>query len=132
MSLPLDFEGKHGKNEVFRLRKSLYVLKQLSRAWFGRFGKAVISHGYSQSQADKTMFYKHSNEGKIVILIIYVDDIILTGDDTTELERLKKVLANDFEIKDLGPLKYFLGMEFAISKKSICVSQRKYVLSFIK
>ena len=78
------------------------------------------------------MFFKHSTEGKIVILIVYVDDIILTGDDSNELKRLKKVLACEFEIKDLGALKYFLGMEFARSKKGICVSQRKYVLSFIK
>ena len=68
------------------------------------------------------MFFKFSKEGKSAILIVYVDDIILTGDDSMELERLKKVLANDFEIKDLGTLKYFLGMEFARSKKGLFVS----------
>ena len=54
------------------------------------------------------MFYKHSREGKIAILIIYVNNIILTRDDNVELERLKKKLADDFKIKDLGSLKYFL------------------------
>ena len=78
-----------------------------------------------------TLFFKHSSAGKIAILIVYVDDIILTGDDSAELERLKMVLACEFEIKDLGPLKYFLGMEFARSKKGICVSQRKYVLDLL-
>ena len=68
---------------------------------------------------------------KIAILIVYVDDIIFTGDDSIELEGLKKVLANDFEIKDLGTLKYFLGMEFARSKKGLFVSQRKYVLDLL-
>ncbi|RVX14701.1 Retrovirus-related Pol polyprotein from transposon RE2 [Vitis vinifera] len=65
------------------------------------------------------------------MLIVYVDDIILTGDDSLELERLKKVLTREFEIKDLGPLKYFLGMEFARSRKGIFISQRKYVLDLL-
>lgn len=68
------------------------------------------------------MFFKHSCEGKIAILIVYVDDIILIGDDSLEIERLKGLLAWDFEIKDLGTLKYFLGMEFARSRKGIFVS----------
>ena len=86
MELPSGFEGNIDKNKVCRLRKSLYGLKQSPRAWFERFGKVVKSHGYSQSQADHTMFYKHSNEGKVAILIDYVAEIILTGDDSVEFE----------------------------------------------
>lgn len=78
------------------------------------------------------MFYKHSREGKIVVLIVYVDDIILIGDDNPKLERLKKALTREFEIKDLGPLKYFLGMEFARSKKGIFISQKKYILDLLR
>ena len=63
---------------------------------------------------------------------IHVDDIILTGDYEEELVRLKKLLAKEFEIKDLGYLKYFLGMEVARSRKGIYVSQRKYVLDLLK
>ncbi|KAL6351421.1 hypothetical protein AAG906_035213 [Vitis piasezkii] len=74
------------------------------------------------------MFYKHSNEGKVAILIAYVDDIVLIGDDCNELEKLKGKLAEEFEIKDMGALKYFLGMEFSRSKEGIFVNQRKYVL----
>ncbi|RVW84709.1 Copia protein [Vitis vinifera] len=77
------------------------------------------------------MFYKHSNEGKVVILIVYVDDIVLTGDDCNELEKLKGKLAEEFEIKDLGGLKYFLGMELLGLKKGIFVNQRKYVLDLL-
>ena len=83
------------------------------------------SYGYCQSQADHTIFHRHSREGKVAILIVYVDDIILTGDDFEELKRLKKRLVTDFKIKDLGALKYFLGMEFARSKEGIFVNQRK-------
>ena len=77
------------------------------------------------------MFYKHSREGKIVVLIVYVDDIILTSDDSLELERLKKALIREFEIKDLGPLRYFLSMEFSRSKKGIFISQRKCILDLL-
>ena len=64
-------------------------------------------------------------------MIVYVDDIILTGDDSAELKRLKERLADEFEIKDLGALKYFLRMEFARSKEGIFVNQRKYVLDLL-
>ena len=77
------------------------------------------------------MFYKDNKDGKIAILIVYVDDIVLIGSDKEELERLKRRLAMEFEIKDLGALKYFLAMEFARSKEGIFVNQRKYVLDLL-
>ena len=72
----------------------------------------------SQSQADHTLFYNHSSNDKLAILIVYVDDIIFTRDNLAKLERLKKFFAKEFEIKDLGTLKY-LGMEFGRSKEGI-------------
>lgn len=63
--------------------------------------------------------------------IVYVDDIVLTGDDCDELAKLKKKLAEEFEIKDLGALKYFLGMEFARSREGIFVNQKKYVIDLL-
>ena len=77
------------------------------------------------------MFYKHSKHCKIAILILYVDDIVLIGSNKEELERLKRRLAVEFEIKDLGALNYFLGMEFARSKEGIFVNQHKYVLDLL-
>ena len=99
---------------------------------FERFTKAVKKFGYSQCQADHTLFVKHSTEGKITIIIVYVDDIILTGDNEYEISNLKMCLAHEFEIKDLGNLKYFLEMEVARSKRGIVVSQQKYVLDLLK
>lgn len=110
ISLPPGIERKIGQGKVCKLNKSLYGLKQSPRAWFEHFGTTVKGHGYQQSQADHTMFYRHSPDGKIAILIVYVDDIKLTGSsDSEELGRLKRKFADDFEIKDLGLLKYFLG-----------------------
>ncbi|RVW83047.1 Retrovirus-related Pol polyprotein from transposon RE1 [Vitis vinifera] len=68
----------------------------------------------------------------MAILIVYVDDIILSGNDMEELRKLKKYLSEEFEVKDLGNLKYFLGMEVARSRKGIVVSQRKYILDLLK
>lgn len=83
-------ETSSGKEKVCRLRKSPYVLKQSPRAWFDKFTSAVIKQGYSQCQADHTLFVKVSTKKKIVVLIVYVDDTILTGDDEEELLCLKK------------------------------------------
>ncbi|CAN1815372.1 Retrovirus-related Pol polyprotein from transposon TNT 1-94, partial [Linum perenne] len=116
---------------VCRLRKALYGLKQSPRAWFERFTKVVKAGGYYQCQTDHTMFVKHAGSGKISILIVYVDDIVITGDDEEEITSLKKQLAKEFELKDLGELKYFLGIEVARSKKGIVLSQRKYILDLL-
>ncbi|KAK2452382.1 putative mitochondrial protein [Trifolium repens] len=132
MDIPPGFETSENANKVCKLKKSLYGLKQSPRAWFDRFTKVVKKSGYIQCQTDHTMFLKQSPSGKKAILIVYVDDIVLTGDHEEEIKRLKSLLAKEFEIKDLGNLKYFLGMEVARSKKGISVSQRKYVLDLLK
>ena len=115
-----------------KLRESLYGLKQSPRAWFDKFAKAVKKFGYLQGQSDHTLFVKHSSKGKVAILIVYVDDIILTGDHVEELKSLKIVLVREFEIKDLGNLIYFLGMKVARSSFGISVTQKKYVLDLLK
>ena len=125
MSSPPGFE-EPGSNRVCKLIKSLYGLKQSPRAWFERFSKALKAEGYTQGLSDDTMFFKHQG-GKKAILIVYVDDIILTGDDIEEISRIKGTLAATFEVKDLGEMKYFLGMEVARSKKGIYISQRIYI-----
>ncbi|RVW24010.1 Retrovirus-related Pol polyprotein from transposon RE2 [Vitis vinifera] len=131
MDIPAGLETTSNFNKVCRLRKSLYGLKQSPRAWFERFTKVVKGYGLVQCQSDHTLFVKHFPEGKLAIIIVYVDDIILTGDHEEKIDLLKKLLTKEFEIKDLGNLKYFLGMEIARSKKGIAVSQRKYVLDLL-
>ncbi|RVW52456.1 Retrovirus-related Pol polyprotein from transposon RE1 [Vitis vinifera] len=131
MDIPVGLETTSNFNKVCRLRKSLYGLKQSPRAWFERFTKVVKGYGFVQCQSNHTLFVKHFPEGKLAIIIVYVDDIILTGDHEEKIDLLKKLLTKEFEIKDLGNLKYFLGMEIARSKKGIAVSQRKYVLDLL-
>ena len=99
MELPPGLETPANYRKVCKLEKSLYGLKQSPRAWFDKFTKTV-QHGYSQCQTDHILFVKFSTENRIAILIVYVDDIILTGNHEEELDRLKTLLAKEFEIKD--------------------------------
>ncbi|RVW89138.1 Retrovirus-related Pol polyprotein from transposon RE1 [Vitis vinifera] len=132
MEIPPGFEESMAKNQVCKLQKSLYGLKQSPRAWFDRFTKAVLKLGYKQGQANHTLFVKKSHAEKMAILIVYVDDIILSGNDMEELQKLKKYLSEEFEVKDLGNLKYFLGMEVARSRKGIVVSQKNTYSIFLR
>ena len=130
MEAPPGFSHGFGKGEGCRLKKALYGLKQSPRAWFERFTMAMKKFGYKQSNADHTLFLKRRGM-RVTCLIIYVDDMIITGDDKKEIEQLKSKLFKEFEMKDLGSLKYFLGIEVLRSKRGIFISQRKYILDFL-
>ncbi|PNX88803.1 pentatricopeptide repeat-containing protein mitochondrial-like, partial [Trifolium pratense] len=129
MDIPPGFVPSQAK-VVCKLQKALYGLKQSPRAWFGRFNTAMKKFGFKQSHSDHTLFLKHRNR-KVTALIIYVDDMIITGDDKEEISKLQKHLATEFEMKNLGGLKYFLGIEVARSEQGIFLSQRKYVLDLL-
>ena len=124
MDVPPGLE-QGSSNKVCQLKKALYDLKQSPRACFERLSRVVKQYGYLQGHLDHTMFYKSTDEGKITVLIVYVNDMILIGNDHVEIEALKKILAKEFEVKDLGALRYFLGMEIARNKNGISVSKKK-------
>ncbi|KAH9659075.1 hypothetical protein KPL70_023730 [Citrus sinensis] len=131
MDLPPGCSGPERLNQkVCKLKKSLYGLKQSPRAWFGKFTKAMVHFGYNQSNSDHTLFIK-KRQGKIIALIVYVDDMVVIGNDEEETKALQKYLSREFEMKDLGALKYFLGIEVSRSKGGIFLSQRKYALDLL-
>lgn len=119
------------KPELFaNCKMHFIVLKQSPRAWIRRFCSAMKLCGFKQSNSDHTLFLKH--RGKLVtVLIIYVDDIIITGNFEKEISNLQEHLATKFEMKNLGGLKYFLGIEVARSSQGIFLLQRKYVLNLL-
>ncbi|KAE8672566.1 G patch domain-containing protein TGH [Hibiscus syriacus] len=131
IEVPPGLEGNVTKKTMCKLNKSLYGLKQSPMAWFDRFAKAMTQNGFKQSQADHTLFRKITLSGKITLLIVYVDDMIITGSDIEEIEKLKMNLAKEFETKDLGSMRYFLGMEVARSEEGLVINQRKYVLDLL-
>ncbi|CAL2271768.1 unnamed protein product [Prunus armeniaca] len=115
---------------VCKLRKALYGLKQSPRAWFEWFTMSMKNNGFKQCNSDHTLFLKHRKR-MVTTLIIYVDDMIITGNDKQEISQLQDYLATEFEMKDLGGLKYFLGIEMVGSQQGIFLSQRKYVLDLL-
>ncbi|CAM9001526.1 unnamed protein product [Rhodiola kirilowii] len=132
MSLPPGYDAlKSSSGLVCKLKKALYGLKQSPRAWFDRFRSVMKKYGYKQCDADHALFLKKLGE-KLIALIIYVDDMIVTGNDFTEMEKLKDHLSTEFEMKDLGKLNYFLGIEVSRSNQGIFLSQRKYVLDLLE
>ncbi|KAI5321965.1 hypothetical protein L3X38_031037 [Prunus dulcis] len=86
--------------------------------------------GYIQSNAYHTLFLKRDGR-RLTALIVYVDDIVVTGNDAREQLKLQTYLSQEFEMKDLGDLKYFIGIEVAMSITGIFLSQRKYVLDLL-
>jgi Reverse transcriptase (RNA-dependent DNA polymerase) len=131
MEIPPGFGMNQTIGKVCRLRKSLYELKQSPRVWFDRFRKAIVSMRYQQINADHIVFYRQHG-GRTTMLAVYVDDMIVTSNDEKEIAQLKMRLGKEFEVKDLGQLKYFLGIEVARGAEGIVLSQRKYVLDLLK
>ncbi|KAJ0454457.1 putative RNA-directed DNA polymerase [Helianthus annuus] len=129
MTLPLGYFNED-KNKVCKLVKSLYGLKQAPRQWNEKLCSVLIKMGFSQSLCDHSLFIMSKGD-VIVILLVYVDDIVVTGNSSAEVSRVKKCLSESFLIKDLGVLKYFLGIEVLYSEGSVCLSQRKYCLELL-
>ena len=118
------------KTKVCKLLKSLYGLKQASRQWYAKLSSFIIQHGYTQSKADYSLFIKSINNCFTAILV-YVDDIIVASNDMRSIDHLKAALNDKFKIKDLGRLKYFLGIEVMRSERGIHICQRKYALDIL-
>ena len=132
MDCPPGYEGMSNSSKVCKLQKALYGLKQSPRAWFGRFSQVMKILGYHQCNGEHTLFFKRTPCELITILIVYVDDIIITGNNLEEIKELEKHLDKNFKVKQLGPLKYFLGIEFAQSSEGILMTQQKYILELLE
>ncbi|XP_019230633.1 PREDICTED: uncharacterized protein LOC109211548 [Nicotiana attenuata] len=129
MALPQGFY-RQGESQVCRLLKSLYGLKHASRQWNIKLTDALIGEGYLQSAYNHSLFTKKT-DADLVIILVYVDDLLITGSNTTLVEEAKATLHKHFKLKDLGELRYFLGIELMRSDKGIVLNQRKYALQLI-
>ncbi|GJX21154.1 ribonuclease H-like domain-containing protein [Tanacetum coccineum] len=109
-------------NKVCKLKKSLYGLKQAPRQWNAKLTSTLIENGFSQSKSDYSLYIK-SHKGVFVALLVYVDDIIITGNNVSKIKKFKVFLKSKFMIKDLGKLKYFLGIEVVDTDKGVRICQ---------
>ena len=134
MDLPFDYKHNVSSSHtklVCKLNKSIYGLKQASRQWFEKFSTTLLQLGFTQSKSDYSLFIKGTGES-FLALLVYVDDIIITGPSTFHIEVLKKYLHTCFKLKHLGTLKYFLGLELARSSDGPFLSQRQYTLQLLE
>ena len=130
MKPPLSYK-KAGVDDVCRLKRSLYGLKQASRQWNKELSKFLLGLGFVQSKQDYSLFTR-TLDGEFIIILVYVDDMVLTGTNQSQIDQIKRALDQAFTIKDLGEMKYFLGIEVIRDASGTVLSQRKYISDIIK
>ncbi|KAJ0860505.1 putative RNA-directed DNA polymerase [Helianthus annuus] len=125
MEQPPGFIDPQFPTHVCKLNKALYGLKQAPRAWFQRLSSFLISYGFTCSRADPSLFI-FSQDDSIMYLLVYMDDLILTGNKSTSITNFTRHLHTEFAIKDLGSLNYFLGLEVIHDTDGLFLTQTKY------
>jgi hypothetical protein len=131
MEQPHGFVDSQFPHHVYRLNKSIYCLKQASQAWFTKLANTLLGLGFIESKVDYSLFLLHKSHLHLFILI-YVDDIIVTGNSIAAINHLIDCLKKSFAMKDLGPLHYFLGIRVQPWSGGLHLSQSKYVSDFLK
>ncbi|KAK4384875.1 Retrovirus-related Pol polyprotein from transposon RE2 [Sesamum angolense] len=129
MTPPEGYEKAH-PGMVCKLKKSLYGLKQASRQWNIELTSKLEAYGFKQSPHDHCLFTMRS-DSCFLALIVYVDDVLLTGSSIDDLVAVKTYLDDLFTIKDLGHAKYFLGLELTRSSHGTYVTQHKYLQDIV-
>ncbi|KAK9051967.1 hypothetical protein SSX86_028595 [Deinandra increscens subsp. villosa] len=131
MRQPPGFVNPETPDHVCLLHKSLYGLKQAPRAWFTKLSTALQQLGFYGSKTDPSLFILRSAR-TLVYVLVYVDDIIITGNNTQAIDHVIHQLSSMFTIKDLGQLHYFLGIEVVHQNSDLILSQRKYILDLLR
>jgi hypothetical protein len=129
---PRGYETKGKEHLVYKLHKALYGLKQAPRAWFSRIEAHFIKEGFQKCDNEQTLFIKKNGAGKIIIVSIYVDDLIFTSDDKDLMCDFKRSMLREFDMTDLGYMRFFLGIEVLQRTDGIFIYQKKYALEILK
>lgn len=119
MKLPQGYNTTN-KNMVCRLKKTLYGLRQASRNWYSKLSNSLISYEFQESQIDHSLF-TYSHKYSFLLVFIYVDDLIITENNDETFDKFKQFLSQCFHMKDLGSVKYFLGLELAQGKEQLFI-----------
>ena len=127
---PQGFETNDQETHVCKLKKALYGLKQAPRAWHGRINGFLMSLGFTKSKADSNLYYKVEDDG-LMMLLLYVDDLFLTR-EYKPINNCKKKISKEFEMKYLGMMHYFLGLEVWKYPNEIFLNQGKYIVEILK
>ena len=133
MMQPKGFVDSENANKVCKLQRAIYGLKQASRSWNRRFDKVIKDFGFIQTHGEACIYRKVSGSS-IAFLILYVDDILLIGNDIELLSSIKDYLNKCFSMKDLGEAAYILGIKIYRdrSRRQIALSQSTYLEKILK
>ena len=104
---------------MFKLKNTVYGLQQAPRSWYSRIGSFLINNGLNKDINDPTLYVKTYQQGKMLMVCLYVDDMIYSSN--LMLEDIKTVMKKEFEITDLGLMKYFLGLEVTQTNQGIFI-----------
>jgi len=127
---PLGFEIKGKEEYVYKLDKALYGLKQAPRAWNKKIDSFLVQQGFLKCVTEHGIYCRNTTNKLIVCL--YVDDMIVTGNNEEEMNAFKKNMMKKFEMSDVGNLTYFLGIEFEMNSQGVLIHQRKYAQDVLK
>jgi hypothetical protein len=122
MEQPPGMSDPQHPQHVCKLQRALYGFKQAPRAWFDRFSSFLLKYGFLCNLADPSLFTFHSDHGSL-ILLLYVDDILLTGTINTLVADFITLLSQEFAMKYLGPAHHFLGIEISPTPNGLHLSQ---------
>ncbi|XP_052308549.1 uncharacterized mitochondrial protein AtMg00810-like [Populus trichocarpa] len=128
---PRGFEVRGQEEKVYLLKKALYGLKQAPRAWYSRIDDHLHKLGFVKSLSEATLYVKGA-DANLIIVSVYVDDLLVTGSNKTQIEEFKAEMFDVFEMTDLGLMSYFLGMEVKQSDDGIFICQQKYTKEILK
>ena len=117
MDQPEGFKVKGKEHMVCKLNNSLYGLKHAPRQWYKKFDSLMVGHGYTRTNVDHCVYVRKFSNVKFVILLLYVNDMLIVGQNTAVIGNLKKDLFKSFNMKDLDPAKQILGMQILRDKK---------------
>jgi hypothetical protein len=129
---PPGFELKGKEDKVLKLNKALYGLKQAPRAWNKRIDQFFVMQGFRKCSVEYGVYVKCSDDKHMLIICLYVDDLLVTGSSSIEIENFKSQMKCEFEMTDLGKLTYFLGMELLETPKGMILHQAKYATEILR
>ena len=127
MSQPEGFVIKGQEHKVCKLVKSLYGLKQAPRAWYEKLTEHLLKLDFKHFDLDDATLFVKKVGKTVVYLVVYVDDLLITGNNESYIASMKKELKKGFEMTDLGHVHYYLGIEVIQHPKFIFLSQKKYI-----
>ena len=129
---PQGYVEKGREDKVYRLRKALYGLKQAPRAWNNKIDHYFQQNGFTRSLSEPSLYLKKEGTHDSLILCLYVDDLIYTSTNPRMAEVFKKNMMKEYEMTDLGTMRYFLGIQVQQSDEGIFISQGKYAENLLK